>query len=346
MSFSGESVDHSAHSWSLGPIPSGYLDGVETIREWYVTSFYRFIPIREYRLTELQSTIREWMASHELMGLVLVAQEGVNGTVAGASAGIQDFKPFIQTLTGTDDIRFKDSVSNVPPFHRISVDIRREIVGLKRPDLVPYSPQNRHLSPREWHEYLDSNTEYTLIDTRNRYETRAGKFRGAIDPGIQNFSEWGSYLEEAQIPKDRPVLIYCTGGIRCEKAILEMTARGYEEVFQLRDGILGYLEEFPEGHYDGECFVFDDRVTVGPDLKPTGNFGICPGCGLTSSKKQQCVRCSVEFFLCENCESGWPQVCSKTCFDLWRRHGLNPTHAESRYRNQDSGNDAEKGNTL
>lgn len=286
------------------------------------------------------------MHGHRLMGLVLVAEEGLNGTVAGASSDIQDFKSFVEALAGINDIRFKDSISTVAPFHRVSVDIRREIVGMKRPDLVPPTTENRHLSPREWHEFLQSETDYTLIDTRNRYETRAGMFRGAIDPKIQNFSEWGSYLENAQIPKDRPVLIYCTGGIRCEKAILEMTARGYEDVFQLRDGILGYLEEFPEGHYEGDCFVFDDRVTVGPDLKPTGNFGICPGCGLTSSSKQQCIRCSSEFFLCENCEGGWPQVCSKTCFDLWRRHGLNPTHAQSRIGNQDSDKSPEKSDTV
>jgi UPF0176 protein len=256
-----------------------------------------------------------------MTGLVLFAEEGINGTVSGTAAHVADFKRFICDLAGEDDIRFKDSVSEVPPFHRLTVDVRSEIVGMKRPDLSPDTTEDHHLSPTEWHEALTSPGPKLVIDTRNRYETTVGKFKDAIDPDLKTFSEWGAYLEKAEIPKDVPVYIYCTGGIRCEKAILEMRSRGLENVFQLRDGILGYLQEYPDGLFDGDCFVFDDRVALDHDLRPSGRFGICPGCGLTASKGLVCQRCAGAYFVCDACEGDWGPVCSKKCRDLWQRHG-------------------------
>lgn len=286
-----------------------------------VTSFYRFVPLGDERLGEIRSELKAWMAGHAVLGLVVLANEGINGTVAGEPANIGEFKVFVGGLLGLNDLRFKDSTCEEPPFHRVSVDIRSEIVGMKRPDLVPDSVENSHLSPREWHEILASDQPKVVIDTRNRYETLAGKFKGAVDPGLSHFSEWGKYLDSAEIPEDVPVLIYCTGGIRCEKAILELRRRGRENVYQLRDGILGYLAEYPDGFYEGDCFVFDDRVAVDRNLQPSGRYGICPGCGLTSDAKQTCGWCGADFFLCAECEVSWEGGCSKTCRDRIRRHG-------------------------
>jgi UPF0176 protein len=168
---------------------------------------------------------------------------------------------------------------------------------------------------------LESDEPKLLIDTRNRYETQVGKFRGAIDPDLGTFSDWQTYLRQTPLPKDVPVMIYCTGGIRCEKAILEMHEEGFEKVYQLRDGILGYLAEYPQGYYEGECYVFDDRVTVGPDLKPTGNYGTCPGCGLTAGITDTCDICDGRYFVCEVCQPKRPSVCSKPCLDQFQRHG-------------------------
>jgi len=292
---------------------------VNSVPQWNVTSFYRFLQVDPSRVLGLREELFGWLSSRHLLGLVLVAPEGVNGTIAGSAAPIEEFKGYVQELFGADDIRFKDSVSGVRPFRRLTVDAREEIVGLKRPDLVPVKTEDHHLSPSEWHEWMRSDREKLVIDTRNTYETMAGKFKGAIDPGLKTFTDWKSYLDTAELPKDVPVLMYCTGGIRCEKAILEMRSRGFNEIYQLRDGILGYLEEFPDGEFEGECFVFDDRVTVGGDLKPTGNFGICPGCGLTASEVFVCEVCSKEFFHCVACTGkGRPSVCCKTCLDRWQ----------------------------
>jgi len=280
-----------------------------------VTSFYRFIPLSDEQVPALREAIESWMTARGVLGLVLVAPEGVNGTVASLSlAAINDFKSFISSAVSVE-LRFKDSTSEVKPFRRVTVDRRTEIVGLKRPDVVPTSEEDHHLSPSEWHEWITSDRPHLLIDTRNRYETLAGKFQGAVDPDLQTFSEWSSYLDEHELPRDVPVLMYCTGGIRCEKAILEMRSRGFEEVYQLRDGILGYLAEYPDGKFEGECYVFDNRVTVDANLQPTGNFGICPGCGLVASAKKPCGWCGEEFFECDKCSGKRLPACNKNCLD-------------------------------
>ncbi len=253
---------------------------------WHITSFYRFIAFSEDQISAMRDSVDSYMTANDMLGLVLLAPEGVNATVAGSNTSIVGFKHLIEALTGLTDIRYKDSTSGVRPFHRKSVNVRTEIVGLKRPDLVPEATDNHHLSPRQWHEMLSADAPKVVVDTRNQYETMLGTFRGAVDPALNHFSDWGAYLDSAGLPTDVPVMIYCTGGIRCEKAILEMKARGFDEVYQLRDGILGYLAEYPEGHFEGDCFVFDDRVALGPDLQPSGRFGICPACGLTSGVKE------------------------------------------------------------
>ncbi len=295
--------------------------GVETVPPWFVSSFYRFIPIESGQLDVLRQEIESAMTEHRVNGLVILAHEGINGTISGTKAGVGAVAGLVQERLEIPPVRFKESVSDKRPFRRRNVVIRPEIVTLKRPDLVPESPENSHLSPSEWNEMLQSQSPKLLIDTRNRYETKAGKFRDAIDPEINTFSEWGAFLDQAELPKDLPVMIYCTGGIRCEKAILEMHNRGFEKVFQLRDGILGYLAEFPEGQYEGECYVFDDRVALDKHLEPTTQYGVCPGCGLTAELIRNCEWCGKNYHVCSDCEPKRPNVCSKPCLSYWTRHG-------------------------
>jgi UPF0176 protein len=290
---------------------------------WHITSFYKFCPMTQ--LPELKAELENLLTQLEMVGLIVLAEEGINGTVSGTEASVGAFEDHIRARCG--EVRFKRSVSHISGFKQVSVDIRSEIVGLKRPDLVPSEPQG-HLSAHEWHAMLTDGKPKLLVDTRNEYETLAGIFRGAIDPKLDRFSDWGTYLDQADLPKDLPVMIYCTGGIRCEKAILEMRNRGFEDVYQLRDGILGYLEVFPDGEFEGECFVFDERVTVGPDLLPTGNFGVCAGCGTTTPVKTQCEHCGDGCFVCHACEERGITTCSKTCRDrLGKRKRASTTRA-------------------
>ena len=287
---------------------------METRTTWYITSFYQFAPLPESELEPLQTRVKTWIKDHQVIGLILLAKEGMNATVAGPFEAIDPFKDLCREITGVSEIRFKDSSCDFKPFHRTSVHIRDEIVGLKRTDLVPTKSEDHHLTPAEWHQMLESPEPKIIIDTRNDYEIKLGKFPGAIVPGLKSFSEWTDYADKTPLPGDIPVLIYCTGGIRCEKVMLDLQERGHQNVYQLRDGILGYLQEFPQGHFDGECFVYDDRVAVGPGIVPTSKFGICPGCGHPGSTKLTCERCSTDYFKCESCEGKWNRVCSKTCW--------------------------------
>jgi UPF0176 protein len=290
--------------------------------KWAVTSFYRFLSLDAEQIARHRQEVGDWLAANEFVGLVILAPEGINGTVAGPVDLIADFKTHLtQSIRGLDGISFKDSTCPQAPFRGLRVEIRSEIVGMKRPDIVPLEPENGHLSPREWHELLDSGRPVTLIDTRNQYETRLGLFRGARDPGLDHFSHWPEYAERAEIPRDRPVMIYCTGGIRCEKVALDLRSRGFEKVYQLRDGILGYLAEYPDGYFEGECFVFDDRVAVDSDLQPTAKYGICPACGEPAESRAPCGWCEGPSFICPSCEPEWSSACSKTCRDRIQRHG-------------------------
>lgn len=250
----------------------------------HVTSFYKFMPLDREGLPSVQQSILADMADLHLLGTVILSVEGINATVAGNAEATGQFKSQLCNRFG--DIRFKDSTCAAEPFRRAEVVIRKEIVTMKR-ELIPEGTEATHLSSSEWHEMLLSDQPKVLIDTRNDYETLAGKFRGAIDPGLKRFSDWEAYLDSTEFEKDVPVMIYCTGGIRCEKAIIPMLERGFEKVYQLRDGILGYLAEYPDGEYEGECYVFDGRVAVDQHLRPSQTFAHCATCGATARRAKE-----------------------------------------------------------
>lgn len=272
---------------------------------WFISSFYKFSKLND--LEVLRKELEDKLSDFE--GLFLIASEGMNATIATKNEDlIIPFKNFLESKIGT--IEWKDSSSKKRPFKRLTIQIRDEIVTLKRPDLVPETSENNHLSPREWHKVLQEEAGIVLIDTRNDYETKIGKFKGAIDPNIHHFSQFKEYLESSNIDKDKKVLMYCTGGVRCEKAILEMQERGYENVYQLEGGILKYLEEYPDGFFEGECFVFDHRVSVDSTLKESNRYSLCPLCGNPGERKIICQNCEKPAILCEDCAI---DACSKNC---------------------------------
>lgn len=279
-----------------------------------VTALYKFTPINSSRLEPLKADILAFCEREDIRGLMLLSIEGVNATMAGPAEGIQKLKDFLQSSTELGQILFKDSESHFQPFKRLKVDIREEIVTLRRPDIVPQSTRNNHLSPEEWHRVLTTESDYVLIDTRNDYEVEIGKFKGAVDPEIRLFSEFADYVKKADIPKEKKVLMYCTGGIRCEKALVFMQNEGYDNVFQLEGGILNYLQQYPEGEYEGECFIFDHRVALNAELKPTTQYSLCPHCGNPGKESLQCTVCEADTVVCHRCrEIPKRNTCSKNC---------------------------------
>jgi UPF0176 protein len=243
---------------------------------------------------------------------VLIGREGINATVSGSAEAIANCKDCVCRWLGLEDLNFKDSIGTKHPFNVFKVKVKEEIVSLGRPELVPQAPVNRHLSPRQWHQALQD-PDVVVLDTRNDYEVEIGKFKSAIDFGLHEFNEFPEKLKNSGVTKDKQVLIYCTGGIRCEKAILAMNEQGYQNVSQLEGGILNYLKEYPEGEFEGECFVFDYRVAVDNHLQPTTRYRLCPHCGQPASETVTCSQCAREEILCVRCLREGQTTCSKNC---------------------------------
>lgn len=278
----------------------------------HVVCFYKFERQDPQTVQSRAAYLKKKGEELDLRGLVLVGEEGFNQTVCGTENAVKSYQRIFTDEWKFKDIHFKYSLANRPAFPRFKVKIKEEIVTLGRPDLAPETPQNFHLSPEAYREAMKEEG-VVLIDTRNDYETRIGKFKNAIDPKIQSFQEFPKFVRESGIPKDKKVLIYCTGGIRCEKAILEMHEQGYENVYQLNGGILNYFEEVGGDLWEGECFLFDHRVAVTPDLKPSQKYGLCPHCGDPSEVIVHCTRCAKDRRICIECSEQGITTCSKRC---------------------------------
>jgi UPF0176 protein len=279
-----------------------------------IAAFYKFLSISAERVAEIRNGLEQFAANNGIKGLVVLGTEGINATVAGSPASIAAMKEFVQTQLSAPEMTFKDSHAEKIPFARFKVVVRSEIVTTKNLEISVDDSQGTHLSPREWHEMIATDPDVLIVDTRNDYETEVGIFQGAVDPKIKKFSEFKEYVEREKLPRDKKLLLYCTGGIRCEKAVPEVKQLGYDKVYQLEGGILRYLEEYPEGYFKGECFVFDHRVAVDNHLQPSKKYKLCPHCGNPAQQAIACNRCSAPAIVCHVCvEREDLKSCSKNC---------------------------------
>lgn len=243
-----------------------------------VVSFYRFADVAHPE--KLAADLQRLCESLALLGTVLVAGEGINGTLAGDASSIRRVLLFAGEALGQDaplDGRWTHAAG--APFRRLRIRIKPEIVALGRPDIRPQRATGKHLSPAEWNAVLER-PNALVIDTRNHYEVEVGTFPGAVDPGTDRFRQFVAYAEDLpEADRQRPVAMFCTGGIRCEKASALMLELGFSEVYQLQGGILNYLEQMSGGddRWRGECFVFDSRVAVDRDLAE-GGYVQCHAC--------------------------------------------------------------------
>lgn len=278
-----------------------------------VNSFYRFTPLSENEVRRLVESIESLSTDFDLRGLMILGPEGINSTLSVAKDQGESLRQELRRLLDLPEIEFKISYAPRHPFNDLKLKVRKEIVTLNRPDIVPHH-QNHHLSPDEWHKMMDD-PDAVVVDTRNDYEYDIGHFEGALNPNIKEFTEFPEYLRKSEIPKDKKLMIYCTGGIRCEKAIYDAQEQGYKNVYQLDGGILNYLKERPNQKWDGECFVFDFRVAVDQDLKPTEQYRLCPHCGDPGNVKIDCIQCGLNATVCQKCldKEKQNETCSKNC---------------------------------
>ena len=262
-----------------------------------VCALYKFVALEDYQ--DLRPPLSRFMESHDIRGTLLLAQEGINGTVAGSRQGIDNLLDWLREDPRLSDLDWKESLTDQMPFKRTRVKLKKEIVTMGVEGIDPRHTVGTYVSPTQWNDLI-KDPEVLLVDTRNDYEVRVGTFQNAINPKTETFREFPDYVKEHLDPgKHKKVAMFCTGGIRCEKSTAYLKEQGFDEVFHLQGGILKYLEEVPEANslWEGECFVFDDRVTVNHQLEK-GNYGQCHACRLpiteedkASDKYQQGVSC-------------------------------------------------------
>ncbi|MGC4397097.1 rhodanese-related sulfurtransferase [Hydrogenophaga sp. T2] len=271
----------------------------------YLTAaLYQFVDLPDH--AEWREPLQALCASHGVKGTLLLAREGINGTIAGPEAGVRAVLDWLRRDPRLARLQHKESWSPTPPFHRLKVRLKREIVTLGVPGLDPTRTVGEYVKPADWNALIGQ-PDVLLIDTRNDYEVKIGSFEGAINPGIRSFTELPAWLAQQQaLQADRKtrVAMFCTGGIRCEKSTALLKMQGFESVYHLEGGILKYLEEVPpeQSRWRGECFVFDERVSMGHGLRP-GASSLCRSCRWPLSDEDRRSPLYQEGVSCPHCHA-------------------------------------------
>jgi UPF0176 protein len=262
---------------------------------WTVSAFYKFVKLGD--TAAVRASLLAFCEERGIKGTILIATEGINGTVAGSVEAIGQLDSYLRSDVRFAGLETKRSTVGDAPFQRLKVKIKPEIVTFGVEGLDPTTTVGTYVEPRDWNALI-LDPSVTMIDTRNSYEVGVGTFPGAIDPKTSAFSEFPAFVEANLDPKThRRVAMFCTGGIRCEKASAYLLSRGFEDVYHLRGGILKYLETVPEHEstWQGSCFVFDERVSLEHALSP-GSHALCSACGQPfepekEKAQQRCSRC-------------------------------------------------------
>jgi UPF0176 protein len=271
-----------------------------------VAAFYKFAPFVDP--AALRPALLKLCSAHRVKGTILLAAEGINGTIAGTQAAIDQVAAHISALPGCAALNIKYSSAATMPFHRLKVHIKAEIVTMGQPGIDPLASAGQYISPEDWNALI-SDAATIVIDTRNDYEVAVGSFPGAINPNTKSFRDFPDWfraerhrlLENGTEPK---IAMFCTGGIRCEKSTAFLKSEGVEQVYHLQGGILKYLETVPAAQslWQGECFVFDSRVTVAHGLA-TGTYRLCYGCRRPVSATDQASPLYEEGVSCPACHA-------------------------------------------
>jgi UPF0176 protein len=263
-------------------------------------ALYKFVNLPDF--ADLQAPLLACCQEHSVKGTILLAAEGINGTIAGPSENVHQVLAFLRQDPRLADLVHKESYADQQPFYRMKVRLKQEIVTMGVPNLDPTQMAGQHVKPEDWNALL-TDPNVVVIDVRNDYEVSVGTFKGAINPHTKSFSELPDWVKKTAALQDKPkVAMFCTGGIRCEKSTAFLRSQGFGQVYHLEGGILKYLETVPEADslWEGECFVFDQRVTVAYGLQP-GHYELCRACRHPISAADQ----ESELFLlgvsCPNC---------------------------------------------
>ena len=236
---------------------------------------YRFVDLPDR--DELRQPFRDVCEKNGLLGTILLSTEGINFFICGDQKGVDAFVDYLEEDERFTGIQIKVSHSKKLAFRRMNVRLKKEIISMGMDEIRPAEYTGEEISPTEFKQWLDEGRDITLLDTRNDYEIRIGSFENAVDLNLSTFRTFPEAVRNSTLEKDKTVVMFCTGGIRCEKASALMLKEGFQDVRQLQGGVLGYFEEMGGAHWNGDCFVFDRRVAVDPELNVTG-AEVCFAC--------------------------------------------------------------------
>lgn len=272
--------------------------------KYLVAALYYFVELDDYE--SLQQPLTDFCEQRTIIGTLLLAREGINGTIAGPEKGVREVLDYLRADPRMAGIEHKEAWADVRPFYRLKIKLKKEIVTLGVPELKTAEMVGKYVPPAQWNELI-TQPDVVLIDTRNDYEVGIGTFKHAINPKTDSFSQFPDWVAEQRKPGgvlagNPRVAMFCTGGIRCEKSTAFMRSQGFEDVYHLQGGILKYLEEIPENQstWVGECFVFDERVSVGHGLA-RGEYSFCRACRMPINATEKAMPQFEEGVSCPYC---------------------------------------------
>ena len=293
-----------------------------------VSALYKFVTLEQFE--QLRSPLLRLMQSQGIRGTLLLAKEGINGTVAGSEAAIATLYAWFSEQPGLDNIVHKESYHQTVPFNRAKVKLKKEIVTMGVEGIDPKKIVGTYVKPKDWNQLIASD-DVTVIDTRNDYEVQIGTFKRAINPETSTFREFPAYVKQHLDPKKhKKVAMFCTGGIRCEKSTAYLKELGFNEVYHLEGGILKYLEEVPEREslWEGECFVFDERVTVNHALVK-GHYLQCHACRFPITEEDKSHPAYVQGISCHHCISQQTDIQKQRYLEREKQSQLAKARGES-----------------
>jgi len=278
--------------------------------------YYKYVPIAEpQKLVDSQRALCEKLG---LKGRILIAKEGINGTLEGESTAVEEYIKDLVSDERFADMNIKRSEGNGKAFPKLKVKLRNEIVSLNLgdEDVKPWEMTAKHLPADELNQWIESGKEFAIVDMRNDYEYKIGRFEGSIDPGMKNFRDLPKVLPKIAHLKDKPVLAVCTGGVRCEKASGYLLKQGFKDVYQLENGIVTYMEKYPNKAFKGKLYVFDDRIAM--DFDSPDNHTVVGRCDVCEAPTEHYVNCqnkecNTHFLVCDSCEEKQGVFCSQAC---------------------------------
>ncbi|OUR77995.1 hypothetical protein A9Q83_08355 [Alphaproteobacteria bacterium 46_93_T64] len=268
-----------------------------------IAALYQFVSLPDYK--ELQPKILKACLDNNIQGTLLLAEEGINGTIAGTQEEIKTLLAYLKSDPRLENLSHKEAINEERPFYRMKVRLKKEIVTLGAPGTDPKKMVGAYIKPKDWNDLI-ADPDVLLVDTRNDYEVEVGTFKGALNPNTTTFREFKEYVaNNLDKDKHKKVAMFCTGGIRCEKSTSYLLREGFEEVYHLEGGILQYFEDVPEeeSSWEGECFVFDQRVTVNHALEK-GSYDQCYACRFPITEEEKQSPLYIKGVSCPRCSDG------------------------------------------